>query len=174
MDRIFFDSWQSIVRTSIITIVAYVGLVLFVRAAGKRSLAKMNAFDFIVTVALGSTLATVALSKKVPLADGLSVFALLLGLQATITWVSVRSKMFRNLITSRPAMLVYQGEIIHATMKKERITEEELWAAARKSGIGNTADIAVAVLETTGDITVIGSLDFAKAQTVQNVSRKQS
>ena len=70
MQNIFFDSWESMVRTVVITILAYVVLVFLLRSSGKRTLSKMNAFDFIVTVALGSTLATVMLNKNVALADG--------------------------------------------------------------------------------------------------------
>ena len=69
MEQIFFTSWTSIFRTLIIGVLAYVGLILMLRVSGKRTLSKMNAFDLIVTVALGSTLATVLLTKSVALAD---------------------------------------------------------------------------------------------------------
>ncbi|RZJ88157.1 MAG: DUF421 domain-containing protein, partial [Hymenobacter sp.] len=81
MEKIFFTSWESLVRTLVISLLAYVGLIVMLRISGKRTLSKMNAFDLIVTVALGSTLATVLLSKSVALADGLLAFALLIGLQ---------------------------------------------------------------------------------------------
>ncbi|MBD0377567.1 MAG: DUF421 domain-containing protein, partial [Flavisolibacter sp.] len=70
MKNIFFDSWESIIRTIIITVLAYALLIFLLRTSGKRTLSKMNAFDFIVTVALGSTLATVMLNKNVALIDG--------------------------------------------------------------------------------------------------------
>ena len=69
MSKLFFDSWESIIRTSVITILAYILMIFFLRISGKRTLSKMNAFDLIVTIALGSTLATVSLSKNVALAD---------------------------------------------------------------------------------------------------------
>ncbi len=78
MQNIFFDSWSSIVRTVVITVLAYVSLIVLLRGSGKRTLSKMNAFDFIVTIALGSTLATVILSKNVALIDGLLAFSLLI------------------------------------------------------------------------------------------------
>lgn len=74
MKNIFFDSWESIFRTVVITILAYVLLILLLRVSGKRTLSKMNAFDFIVTIALGSTLATVMLNKNVALIDGVLAF----------------------------------------------------------------------------------------------------
>jgi uncharacterized membrane protein YcaP (DUF421 family) len=70
LDRVFFSGWDSLLRTLVVGVLAYVALVVFLRISGKRTLSKMNAFDLIVTVALGSTLATVTLSKEVALADG--------------------------------------------------------------------------------------------------------
>lgn len=109
MTMIFFDGWRSLVRTLVIGILAYAGLVVFLRVSGKRTLSKMNAFDFVVTVALGSTLATVLLNRSVPLADGLAAFALLIGLQFGVTWLSVRVGWLRRFVTGEPQMLFYQG-----------------------------------------------------------------
>jgi uncharacterized membrane protein YcaP (DUF421 family) len=71
-------------------VLAYVVLVVFLRLSGLRTLSKLNAFDLVVTVALGSTLATVLLTKDVALADGALAFALLIALQFVVTWSSVR------------------------------------------------------------------------------------
>jgi uncharacterized membrane protein YcaP (DUF421 family) len=81
----FFDSWMGLLRVVVVGTLAYVILVLLLRVTGKRTLSKMNAFDLVVTVALGSTLATVLLSKDVALAEGVVAFALLVLLQYAIT-----------------------------------------------------------------------------------------
>ncbi len=75
-----FDSWLSLGRTAVVGVLAYLALVLLLRVSGKRTLSKMNAFDLVVTVALGSTLATVLLSTDVALATGILAFTLLIGL----------------------------------------------------------------------------------------------
>ncbi len=85
----FFSTWAGLGRTVIVGVLAYAGLVALLRLSGKRTLAKMNAFDLVVTVALGSTLATILLSKTVPLAEGILAFALLIALQYVIAWLSV-------------------------------------------------------------------------------------
>lgn len=171
MEQLFFDSWSSIFRTVVITILAYVALIIMLRTFGKRSLSKMNAFDFIITVALGSTLATVSLTKNVALADGVLSFLLLLLLQYSITFLSVRYKAVKNLVTSQPAMLYYHGQVLQQAMKKERITIDELHAKARESGYSSLTDVAVIVLETTGDITVLGHHKADNNSTLQNVKR---
>jgi uncharacterized membrane protein YcaP (DUF421 family) len=84
-------------------------LVLLLRVSGKRTLTKMNAFDLVVTVALGSTLATVLLTKSVALAEGLTAFMLLIFLQFVLTWLSVRSRAVSRLVKSEPTLLAYQG-----------------------------------------------------------------
>lgn len=155
MDNLFFTSWTSLGRTLLIGILAYVGLLLLLRASGKRTLSKMNAFDLIVTVALGSTLATVLLSKDVALADGLAAFALLIGLQFGITWLSVRFKFVSDLVKAQPTLLVYQGRFLPQAMRAERVTELEILAALRAQGVGDVGQAAAVVLETEGSLSIL-------------------
>ena len=105
----FFDNWLGVLRVLVVGVVAYAALVLLLRVSGKRTLAKLNAFDLIVTVALGSTLATVVLSKSVALAEGLAAFILLVGMQYLVAWLSVRSPRFSDLVKSEPTLLLHQG-----------------------------------------------------------------
>jgi uncharacterized membrane protein YcaP (DUF421 family) len=130
----------------------------------------MNAFDFIVTVALGSCLATVSLNKNVALTDGALVFLLLIFLQYLITTFSTKFEIVKYIITNKPILLVYNGEILSDVMKKERITKDELFAAARSSGVTQLEELAVVVLETTGDITVIRKTEGENAETLSTVS----
>ncbi len=169
MESIFFDSWQSIIRTTVITVLAYIALLVLLRSFGKRSLSKMNAFDFIITIALGSTMATVSLTKNVALADGVLAFLLLLGLQFSITWLSVRNKAVKGLVTSTPALLFYKGQLLHSVMKKERITIEEVYAKVREHGYSSLKEVEVIVLETTGDITIIKQAHEEDPAALQNV-----
>ena len=155
MDKIFFDNWESIFRTFIISILAYVALVILLRVSGKRTLSKMNAFDFIVTIALGSTLATVLLNKDVALADGVLAFAVLISLQAFITYLSARSRKISNLVKSTPTLLVYKGKMLESAMKKERIARDEIFAVVREKGFSDLEKIDAIVLETDGSLTLI-------------------
>lgn len=169
MQQLFFDNWQSILRTVVITVLAYIALVVLLRSFGKRSLSKMNAFDFIVTIALGSTLATVSLTKNVALADGMLAFFLLLLLQYGITWLSVRVKAVKELVTSTPALLYYKGQVLGQVMKKERITLEELHAKVHENSYSSLSQVEAVVLETTGDLTVLASVTEDERTTLQSV-----
>ena len=70
LSGMFFQGWTGVVRTVIVGVLAYAGLVLVLRISGKRTLAKLNAFDLVVTVALGSILASILLQESVALAEG--------------------------------------------------------------------------------------------------------
>jgi uncharacterized membrane protein YcaP (DUF421 family) len=150
-----FDGFAGLGRVLVVGTLAYLALVLFLRVSGKRTLTKLNAFDLVVTVALGSTLATVLLNRSVALAEGVLAFALLIGLQWVIAWLSIRSDSFQALIKSEPRLLAHRGGLLRGAMRAERITREEVFAALRADGISALDDVEAAVLETDGSITVI-------------------
>lgn len=155
MEKIFFDTWDGLFRIAITTIVAYLLIILILRISGKRTLAKMNAFDFVVTIALGSILGAVILNKNIPLTEGLLALILLISLQYLFTFLSVRNEKFKKLISSSPTLVFYNDQILHHILKKERITVNELHKSVREAGFSNFEKIAAIVLEPTGDITVI-------------------
>lgn len=155
MEAYFFNGWGNLLRVIVVGILAYAALVFFLRISGNRTLSKMNAFDLIVTVALGSTLATVLLSKNVALSEGAVAMALLITLQFIITWFSVRTAWVRRLVTGEPLMLLYRGEFITTSMRKARVTQDEVQSAIRGSGIADVKAVEAVVLETDGSISVI-------------------
>jgi len=168
----FFESWAGLGRVLVVGVLAYAALVLLLRVSGKRTLTKMNAFDLVVTVALGSTLATVLLSKSVALAEGVLALALLIVLQYAITWLSVRSPRFQDLIKAQPTMLVYRGDFLPAALVEQRVTREEVMAILRAQGRTDLDKVLAVVLETDGSFSVLsGDAEDAKAPTLENVSR---
>ena len=155
MERVFFDGWESLLRTLIVGLLAYVGLVAFLRVSGKRTLSKMNAFDLVVTVALGSTLATILLNKDVTLAQGALAYALLIGMQFVVTWSSVRARWVRRVVTGEPALLLHRGVFQTHALRKARVTEDEVRAAVRAAGLAALDEVEAVVLETDGSFSVI-------------------
>ncbi len=149
-----FHDWEGIVRTITVGALAYAVLVLFLRISGKRTLAKLNAFDLVVTVALGSTLAAVLLQNTIPLAEGVVALALLIFAQFTVTFISVRSPPFARLVRSETTLLARNGAFCHASMKQSRITEDEVLSAVRSSGGRALAEVEALILESDGTISV--------------------
>jgi uncharacterized membrane protein YcaP (DUF421 family) len=150
-----FDSWAGLGRVLLVGTLAYAALVLLLRVSGKRTLTKLNAFDLVVTVALGSTLATVLLSKSVALVEGVLALALLISLQYAIAWLSVRSPRFQAFVKAEPTLLLHRGRFLERALQAERITREEILAALRATGAADVGEIAAVVLETDGSISVI-------------------
>lgn len=150
-----FDDGQALVRTAVVGVAAYVALVAMLRISGKRTLAKLNAFDFVVTIALGSTLSAVLLDRSVSLAQGVLALAVLIGLQLAITWTSVRFKRLRTIVTGEPRTVLRNGAFIEEAMKAVRVTEEEVRAAVRGAGHLDVTDIEAVVLETDGSFSVV-------------------
>ena len=168
----FFDSWAGLWRVLVVGTLAYVALVGILRISGKRTLTKLNAFDLVVTVALGSTLATVLLSKSVALAEGVLAMALLIFLQFVITWLSVRSPSFQTVVKSEPTLIMHQGQFLDGAMRAQRITREEVMAALRSNGVADAAQVATVILETDGTIAVIqGANHEADKPTQANVCK---
>lgn len=173
MEKIFYNNSESLLRILVVGIVAYTGLVVLLRASGKRTLSKMNAFDFIVTVALGSTLATVMLNKSIALADGLLAFFLLIFLQYAITWLSVRYRPVSNLVKSTPTLLVYRGQMLRSMMRRERIDEDELVAVVRQNGLLSLEAAGAIVLETDGSLTLLKDVAGVDADALRQLRKPE-
>ncbi|HVL77831.1 MAG TPA: YetF domain-containing protein [Sphingomicrobium sp.] len=154
-----FDGPMPLVRVLVISLLAYAWLIFILRVSGKRSLAKLNAFDFIVTVALGSTLAAALLNRQVSFSEGALAFVMLTGLQYAVTAASVRWDSIRRLVRSKPRLLLDDGRFLDQAMRDERLTRSEVEQAIRNQGIGRIEDVAAVVLETDGSMSVIKRRD---------------
>lgn len=152
----WFDSWSDVVRVIWVGAAAYIFLIITLRASGKRTLSQMNAFDFIVTVALGSTLATILLSSDVSWTEGVVALALLAGLQFVVAWSSTRWRPFRRAVTAHPALVLSDGALVPDALRKSRLTESQVMQAVRNGGYGDVALVSAVILEPNGMLSVIG------------------
>jgi len=169
---VFFESWAGLGRVLVVGTIAYVALVAILRISGKRTLTKLNAFDLVVTVALGSTLATVLLSKSVALAEGILAMGLLVSCQFAISWLSVRSPGFQALVKSEPTLLMRRGQFLEGSLRSQRITREEILAALRSEGLADAAEAEAVILETDGSIAVVkGPVLEAERSTLDTVPK---
>ncbi len=167
----FFDSWSDLGRVIVVGVVAYAAIVALLRVTGKRTLSKMNAFDFIVTVALGSILASTLVSESVTLSEGLVAIAVLSLMQYGVTWLSIRSQRFQDLVKAQPAILLLRGEMLRGAMRRERVTEEEILAALRAQGMAAPTDATAVILETDGSLTALGREDGQTLVSLRNVRK---
>lgn len=142
-------------RTVFVGTLAYVRLVLFLRVSGKRTLSKLNAFDLVVTVALGSTLSAILLQESIALAEGATALSLLILLQYLVTFASVRSRKAAKAIRSEPTLLVRRGAFCPDAMMRQRITEDEIMSAIRSNGSRDLVEVEAVVLESDGTLSIV-------------------
>jgi len=158
-DGVFFDNWPAVWRIVLVASVVYVALVLALRIAGARALAKMSAYDLMVTVALGSILATIPLDKNVTLVDGLTTIATFLVLQHVLSWVLKRSGWSRWAVKCKPVLVLYEGQMLEDRMHAVNVTDEEVRAVVRAAGKASLGECLAVVLENDGNWSVIDSGD---------------
>lgn len=151
----WFDSWGDVLRVVLVGAAAYAALVLLLRVSGKRTLAKLNAFDLVVTVALGSTLATILLSADVAWTEGVTAFVVLVLLQLLVSWTTSHLGRGRSVVTARPATVLRDGVLDEAALAAQRLAPAEVRQAVRSSGAGGLDQVARVVLETDGTLSVI-------------------
>ena len=159
LSSMFFGGWSELARIVIVGLLAYAAIVLFLRVAGSRALAKLSAYDLIVTIALGSTLATAILSPGMTLDRALLAFGLLLGLQRLLAYLSMRSTRVYKLTNNDPSLIAYNGRFLDAAMKESHLALQDVEAAVRASGHASVAKIDAIVLETDGTLSVIPKLE---------------
>ncbi len=164
----WFSSWSDLLRIILVGPAAYVTLVGILRVSGKRTLAKLNAFDLVVTVALGSTLATIFLDEGLTWAAGAVALAVLALLQFLVAVIATRLGV-RDLVTATPTLLVDRGHVIHAALRSQRVTETEVCQAVRSSGAGDLGNVAAAVLETDGSISVVTNQQMGDGSALRDV-----
>lgn len=167
----FFDGWSGPIRVILVGASAYLALIVLMRISGNRTLSKMNAFDFIVTIATGSTLATVLLSKGTDLAEGVTALALLVSLQWLITRLSTLSTTVARLVKSEPVLLVHDGRMLPGAMRKARVIESDVRQAARESGLASIELVDAMVLETDGSFSVITKSGDGDRSALANLER---
>lgn len=163
---LLLDDAAGLLRTLIVGPLAYAFLVAALRVSGKRTLAKLNAFDLVVTVALGSTLASVLTSENAAFAEAAVAFLTLIGLQWIVATASVRWRGFARAVRSDPTLLMRSGEICEDALRRERITRAELMTVIRTSDTNDPRNVAAVILESDGSFSVIpepegpGSADY--------------
>src|SRR5438270_7229354 len=86
----FFDGWYNIERTVTLSIVGFVALIIMLRVSGKRTLSKLNVFDFVFVVACGSVFAASIIEKDVTLIEGIFALATLIGIQVVLAELAAR------------------------------------------------------------------------------------
>ncbi|WP_299039264.1 DUF421 domain-containing protein [uncultured Pseudokineococcus sp.] len=170
----WFDAWSDLVRVLLVGTAAYVFLVVLLRLSGKRTLAKLNAFDLVVTVALGSTLATILLSSDVAWVEGALALVLLVALQLVVAWTTAHWPASRKAVTASPTLLLWHGEVREDALRDHRVSQSELRQAVRSGSSGDLSQVGAVVLESDGTLSVIPASSLGDASALAGVPGAES
>ena len=151
MTELAMPWWEFVLRA----VVVYGALLLFVRLAGKRAVGQFTPFDLILVVLLGNAVQNSLLGDDHSLLGGLILAATLIGLNWTIGVVSARSRKMDRLFEGDPVLLARNGEVYHRVLRRENISEADFGEAMRQSDCAGPDEIALALLETNGKISVV-------------------
>lgn len=151
----WFNGWEPIGRIVVVGTLAYFAVVLLLRISRKRTMVSLNAFDFIVVVAIGAVFGRVLTAHGVALAEAVAALGLLVTLQFVVSWLQVRFEFIHSLVMAGPTLLYYRGEYLRPAMRAERITEDDLKMAARQHGAGSMGLVEAVVLECDGKFSII-------------------
>lgn len=154
MWQLFETSWKNVGIISITALCIYLAVILLTRICGKRSFSKMSSFDFAMTVAVGSIIATTILSSSVTLIDGLIGLSAVYLLQMGIA-LARRNKYVKMVVDNSPLLLMDGEKIIQSNLRKARVSEADLRSKLREANVTQLTQIKAVVFETTGDISVL-------------------
>lgn len=151
----FFHSWESLLRVVVSAAAIYVIVVGALRLIGARALAKMSAYDLVVSIALGSLVAAIPLSTTLTLSDGVAAILTFLGLQELTRFLQARYRAAHHLVRERPHLVVWDGEFIEDRLKQIDSSRDEVRAAIRQAGFLSVQQIQAVVLENDGAWSVV-------------------
>jgi uncharacterized membrane protein YcaP (DUF421 family) len=154
MEDWFKFSWAALGAIFLTAIGIYLVVIMMTRICGKRSFSKMSSFDFSMTVAIGSIIATTILSKSVTLTDGIMGTIAVYLLQISMAYAR-RNDAVKKIIDNQPFLLMDGPVILEENLRKGRVAKSDLRAKLREANVTELSEVKAVIFETTGDISVL-------------------
>ncbi|WP_066227480.1 DUF421 domain-containing protein [Heyndrickxia sporothermodurans] len=137
------------------TVVLYLVILVIFRFMGKREIGKLSVLDLVIFIMIGELAAVAIENHKEPIAHTIEPMVILLGIQVGFALISLKVPKFRQLIDGTPSIIIRKGKIDEKAMKKQRYNFDDLLMQLRQKDINNIADVEYAILETSGELSVI-------------------
>ena len=137
------------------SILIYFFLIFAIRLLGKRQLGEMEPSEFVVSLLIADLAATAMQDEQVPLYASLIPIATVLVLELVLSVLTYRSIAVRKLFCGKPVILMEDGKILQKSLKKTRVTPDELTEHLREKGIVDLSTVKYAILETNGQISAL-------------------
>lgn len=141
------------------TVILYAVILFVMRIMGKAELSKMSPFQLIVSFMIAELAAIPIESTDVSMINGVTAIFTLLFLQVLISFLSLKSEKLKNLFSGKPSVLIENGDLNQAELKKQRITINDLMEQLRIGGCPSISDVEYAIMESNGDLSIIPKAD---------------
>jgi uncharacterized membrane protein YcaP (DUF421 family) len=148
-------SWQTILAIMGRTSVIYVLVLIGIRLTGKREVGQMTPFDLTLLLLLSNSVQNAMTGPDNSLIGGIAAAGVLLILNYVLAEVSGMNRRFRSVIQGSPTLLIHNGQLITAHCAKEHVSPDEVHRALREHGVSSISEVALAVLEVDGSISVL-------------------
>ena len=148
-------SWTTLLMSLLTAIGIYISVVVLTRLGGLRSFSKMSSFDFAITVAIGSVIASTVMAETPALLQGAAALAILYVLQHVLAAVRARSSAVQHAVDNEPLLLMAGTEILHDNMRWAKVSEADLRAKLREANVLDLREVRAVVFESTGDVSVL-------------------
>ena len=149
--RMSFPYWMFVVRAAVV----YVGIIILLRLGGKRQVGQMGAGEFVAILLLSNTVQNSMNGGDNSITGGLILASVIVALSLAAAYATFKSKKAEYLIQGAPTLLVHNGKPIERNLAKELLSLHELRAILRRQGIDDLNEVHVAILESSGFISVV-------------------
>lgn len=137
------------------SIFLYILVLIVMRLMGKREIGQLQPFEFVIALMIADLAATPIANSGIPITNGIIPILGLLFMNLLISGLNMKSMKIRKILCGKPSILIYRGKIDEKKLRKERLTINELQERLRENNISNLGDVEYAILETSGQISVI-------------------
>jgi len=144
-------AWEIVLRT----LAVYGFLLLGLRVAGKREIGQMTPFDLVVILVIANAVQNAMVGPDTSLVGGLLAAAALIAVNLLVSYAGFSNRLFERTLRGSPTLLISDGHLIDANLRRERVDADEVLMAMREHGVGNVTEVKLAVLETDGALSII-------------------
>ena len=136
------------------TIVLYLVLIGVIRLMGKRQIGEMEPAEFVVTMLIADLASIPMQDGAIPLLSGLVPILTVLGMELTLSWLTLRSVALRRLLCGKPVVLIDNGKLMQDNLRMTRVSLDELTGHLREKDVLDISQVQYAILETNGNLSV--------------------
>lgn len=141
--------------TFVRSIILYIIILIVMRLMGKREIGQLQPFELVIAIMIADLASIPMTEAGIPIWSGIIPILALLIMHLIISMINMKSIRMREIVCGKPTILIYRGKIDEKALKKERFTINELEERLRGNNISNIGDVEYAILETSGQLTVI-------------------